>query len=72
MVLKDPIRKFYWNMTQVQYFDDVIAAAKKVTQRDEKPRVPGFTIDLSELFEFDGEHSFGNSIDLEDKKQPIS
>jgi hypothetical protein len=72
MVLKNPIRKFYWNNAPVQYFDDVIAAAKKVTERDEKPRVPEFMINHDEFVELDGEHSFEDCIDWQIKKQPIS
>lgn len=39
MVLKDSIRSFIWNRTKVQYFDDVVKAAKKVTEIDGKERV---------------------------------
>lgn len=39
MVLDKPIRQFYWNKTPVQYFDDVVKAAKKATLIDGKERV---------------------------------
>lgn len=38
MVLKKDVRSFVWNGMRVQYFDDVVAAAKKTTKRDNKER----------------------------------
>jgi hypothetical protein len=72
MVLKDPIRKFYWSSAPVQYFDDVIAAAKKVSERDEKPRVPSFTFNLDEFIELCEGDTSEDYLDLEYKKPPIS
>ncbi len=49
MVLKKPIRQFYWNAAPVQFFDDVVAAAKEVTAKDGKERVSedcSFIVDL--------------------------
>lgn len=39
MVLKNELRSFIWNKTRVQFFDDVVKAAKKVTEIDGKERV---------------------------------
>lgn len=39
MVLKEPIRTFIWNGTKIQYFDDVVKAAKQATTIDGKERV---------------------------------
>ena len=39
MVLEQPIRFFAWHGLRVQFFDDVVAAAKDVTKRDGKERV---------------------------------
>jgi hypothetical protein len=40
MVLEKEVRSFIWNGIRVQYFDDVVAAAKHTTTRDNKTRVP--------------------------------
>jgi hypothetical protein len=40
MVLKEPVRKFYWHKMAVQYFEDVIKAAKQATEIDGKERDP--------------------------------
>lgn len=40
MVLEEPIRQFIWNGTRVQFFDDVVKAAKKVEKIDNKIRIP--------------------------------
>jgi hypothetical protein len=40
MVLEKEVRSFIWNGIRVQYFDDVVAAAKQTTTRDNKERVP--------------------------------
>lgn len=45
MVLEKPIRKFYWNSLPVQFFDDVVNAAKKTTEKDGKERVDVQKID---------------------------
>jgi hypothetical protein len=39
MVIEKPIRYFAWHGLRVQFFDDVVAAAKDVTKRDGKERV---------------------------------
>lgn len=39
MVLKEPIRSFYWNSARVQFFDDIVKAAQQVTLIDKKDRI---------------------------------
>jgi hypothetical protein len=39
IVLDKPIRQFFWHRQPVQYFDDVVEAAKKTTAIDGKERV---------------------------------
>ncbi len=39
MVLEKPIRTFYWNKMPVQFFDDVVSAAKKASDIDGKTRI---------------------------------
>jgi hypothetical protein len=39
MVLDKPIRQFFWHRQPVQYFDDVVEAAKKTTAIDGRERV---------------------------------
>ena len=54
MVLEKPIRRFYWNRLSVQYFDDVVKAAKLVTKIDGKERVdepPKLKVRLSDVFD---------------------
>lgn len=51
MVLDKPIRQFFWYRQPVQYFDDVVEAAKKVTLIDGKERIDikvdkKFSVDL--------------------------
>ena len=39
MTLENPIRSFFYHGLKVQYFDDVVAAAKEATLKDGKPRI---------------------------------
>jgi hypothetical protein len=39
MVLKKPIRSYFYHGAKVQFFDDVVKAAKEVTEKDGKERV---------------------------------
>ena len=40
MTLMNPIRAFYYHGLRVQYFDDVVAAAKQASSIDDKERLP--------------------------------
>lgn len=60
MVLDKPIRQFFWHRQPVQYFDDVVEAAKKTTATDGKERVDikkgnkfsvDFKLDEDDLFD---------------------
>ncbi len=55
MVMKKPVRYFYWNRTRVQYFDDIVVAANKTTEIDKKERVP-FSVEI-DLVD-DNNHTF--------------
>lgn len=57
MVLKDPIRKFYKHGMAVQYFDDVVKAAKEATEIDGKERTSNYS------FKYDIERDFGPPVD---------
>jgi len=39
MVLSSPIRSYFRHGLRIQFFDDVVAAAKQCTEIDGKPRV---------------------------------
>lgn len=54
MVLEKPIRQFWWNKQPVQFFDDVVQAAKQTTAIDGKERayyMPKIPNPLEEEFE---------------------
>lgn len=62
MTLKTPLRSFFYHGLRVQYFDDVVAAAKQVTEIDGKDRVPPMSAasvsvqklqTLSDIFDID-------------------
>ena len=40
MTLENPIRSFFYHGLKVQFFDDVVAAAKEATAKDNKDRLP--------------------------------
>jgi hypothetical protein len=60
MVMKEPVRYFLWNRTRVQYFDDIVSAAKKTTEIDKKERVP-FSLDVSFVDEYYDDRAEGGS-----------
>jgi hypothetical protein len=54
MVLKEPMRTFFWNRVQVQFFSDIVAAAKKTTEIDKKVRID-FAVNFDESDPFVGD-----------------
>lgn len=49
MVLEEPVRKFYWETIAVQYFDDIVVAAKTTTEIDKKVERLSFTINFDDI-----------------------
>lgn len=59
MVLKKPIRSYFYHGARVQFFDDVVGAAKEVTKKDGKERV-SMILDEFDIFECEVSKDYTN------------
>ena len=69
MTIKSSLRSFFYHGLRVQYFDDVVAAAKQATEIDGKDRVPHISVasvsvqkvqTLSDMFDIEFDIDFGD------------